>query len=313
MKKLISLFLAVLFLLGTVTVVNAEGEPFKGVVIDETADTLTVMNEFGTLLTFVPGEGLEMPALGSTVTVDYSGDLTTQLVADAVTVDAAPVALTANVTVAAIGENVFTATLEDGTQKEFRFNETTAITGKAAALEAGQKVTVTYVETAYSAVAQQIEIAEPVVVVEPVEDVTNKTLSGKVTKLTDSKITIKTKKGKSWTFKYSKKSKVSGKYDLKVGCTVTITYDGYASKNPLAKKIKVTKAAANYKTMSGTCSQYLKDDCMLLKNGHYFYIKGAKMTGKGNPGVGTKCTITYYVKNGEKYAVKINWKPAPTK
>ena len=109
----------------------------------------------------------------------------------------------------------------------------------------------------------------------------------------------------------SKKTKKRGKYDLAVGSTVTITYDGYASKHPLAKRITVKKPASDkeYKTKSGTVSQYIPGDCMLLKSGHYFYITGStKMTGKGEQQIGTKVTITYYVKNGENYATKIKWK-----
>lgn len=312
MKKLISLFLAMLFLLGSFTVVSAEGEAFTGTVINATEATMTVMNEFGTLLTFVPADNVAMPAIGSTVTVGFSGDLTTQLIAEQINVDAEPVLAAANGTVASVAAETFVVTLDNGAAQEYRLSAYTEIAGKAEALEAGQLVAVTYVESAYGPAAVKVEIAEKPVVVQPVEDVTDKTLSGEVTKLTKDKITIKTKKGKTWSFKLAKKTKVSGKYDLEVGSTVTVTYDGYASKVPAAKKIKVTKAATQYKTMSGTVSQYLKNDALLLKDGHYFHIKGAKNTGKGLHEIGTKVTITYYVKNGENYAVKVNWKVSKT-
>lgn len=67
----------------------------------------------------------------------------------------------------------------------------------------------------------------------------NRTIKGKVTALTNEYITILAADGNTFTFRRSGATVVSGDYALSVGATVRITFDGYAAKSPLAKRISV--------------------------------------------------------------------------
>lgn len=324
MKKLISIVLAVMFAFSLLTVAAADEGAFTGIVTANNGATFTVANSYGTMLTFAKGAALAgTPTVGSTVTVDFSGSIATQLYAENVTVENMAVVKAASGTVRRInGQQVVIETAQSVLISLY-VSDSTAIGGKANALAVGQTVNVTYSESVQFVtvvdIATAIEItgtAKDSNVEVNVDDkkeekdTTNKKLTGTVTKLTDSKVTIKTSKGKTWSFRLNKYTSYSGKYDFEVGCTVNVTYDGYASNVPAAKKINITKGASHepetHKT-TGYCT-FLEGMAIGLDNGFQGDILTAKQSGNGYRGEGTKCTVTYYVDNyGYNIVTKIKW------
>lgn len=322
MKKLISIVLAVMFAFSLLTVAAADEGVFTGIVTADNGATFAVANSYGTMLTFAKGTGLAgIPAVGSTVTVDFSGSIATQLVAEEVTVESAAVVKSASGVIRSIsGQQVVIETAQSVMISLF-VSESTAIGGKANALAVGQSVNVIYSESIQFVtvvdIATSIEITateqqktvEVKVDEKKEEDTTNKKLTGTVTKLTDTKVTIKTSKGKTWSFRLNKYTAYSGKYEFEVGCTITVTYDGYASEIPAAKKIKITKGASHepktHKT-TGFCT-FFGGMAIGLDNGFEGDVLFAKQSGNGYRGEGTKCTITYYTENGCNYVTKIKW------
>lgn len=121
----------------------------------------------------------------------------------------------------------------------FSIEPTTKITGK---LENGAIVSLIYTgkpDRFPKAVSINVEIKP-----EPHDDsLINKTLKGRVTKLNSNWLYIETAKGKNFKFERVRSTKYVDKYDLEVGCTVRVTYDGYASDAPEAKKIQVLDPA----------------------------------------------------------------------
>lgn len=67
----------------------------------------------------------------------------------------------------------------------------------------------------------------------------NRTIKGKVTALSADSVTILAADGNTFTFRRNDSTVISGDYALGVGATVRVTFDGYAAKSPLAKRISV--------------------------------------------------------------------------
>lgn len=174
-------------------------------------------------------------------------------------------------------------------------------------------VTVTYTGSiAEGADAVKIEVIKPVIdraeIEESEQDTTNKHLTGLVTELSPSRITIKTNKNRSWTFQRQGSTRTTGG-NLEKGCKVRITYDGYASQIPPAKEIKVLSAPdptpKTHKT-SGVVRSFGGME-LFLDSGFHCDCAGAKITGDGNREPGDYATVTYYTENGENYATKIHF------
>lgn len=323
MKKLISLLMVVLTVFSMFPVSFAEEAPaFEGLVSATYPAAFTVTNSFGTTLTFAVSEGVAVPQVGSAVAVSYEGDITDQLVATAVTVEAASTQKTVSGAVASVTAEGFVVLTAEGALIPVITGDSTVISGKAETVVPGSTVTVTYAECVQALTTVNIAVSVDVTAIaaekiteqnEKKEDTTNKTLSGTVVTLTDKKVTIKTSKGKKWTFKLNKHTQVRGK-KLEVGAKCTITYDGYASQSPNAKRIKVTKSAPaptpTTKKYSGVCC-YFGNKELGIEGAqiHWVIDKNTKMTGKGFRGVGTNVTVTYYYgSDGMNHATKINWK-----
>ncbi|MDO4493389.1 MAG: hypothetical protein Q4C53_05805 [Clostridia bacterium] len=319
MKRLIALCMAVLFSLSLFTVAMAETAAFEGVVTKTLDGGFIVTNESGSSLTFTTDKA---PELGSTVKVDYEGKVGELLTAKKVTVTKKAVTNTVSGLVTSVSDNSFIVTTLDGKLVNFVSSESLPITGVAGSLTAGQAVKVSYAEVEGGVAKLNIATAVEVTVnptakvtkaAEQAEKTTNKKLTGTVTKMTDTRITIKTANGKKWTFKYDSKYKKThkrGKYELKVGAKVRITYDGFASAHPFAKGIQVLNPnAASLKThkKSGTVASFGGMN-IKLTNGFEADVAGAKHVGKGKHAKGTKVTITYTTKKGRNYASRINWK-----
>ena len=133
----------------------------------------------------------------------------------------------------------------------------------------------------------------------------NKTLTGIVSKLSNSSITIVTSKNKSWKFERNSSTKTTGSYDLEVGAKVRITYDGYASNVPPAKTIKVLAPYDPTPTTHKITGiiQSIGGMVLSLDNGFFCDLAYAKHVGNGD--VGDRATVTYYTQNGENFATKV--------
>ncbi|MDO4493387.1 MAG: hypothetical protein Q4C53_05795 [Clostridia bacterium] len=324
MKKFLALLMAVMFAFGCVTVASADGKGYAGVVTSVYPNAVTVSNSHGASLTFIVPSNLSVPELGTSVSIDYSGDISTQMTAEKITVQGTPVRRVIKGSVRSVNGGTVVIETSTGVLESIIVNGTTVVSGADTSVKAGQNVEAVVAEVA--TFMTTAKLAESVTVEkssakkeEPKQEeksLENKTLSGTVTELTGSKISIKTSKGKKWTFKYTNHSYVYGKYDLKKGCKVTITYDGYASDHPVAKKIKTTKAAQEQpegqttRKTQGMCNYYGGMSIGLV-NGFEADVAYAKHTGSAPHGPGTFVYITYYTEGGSNYATKIQWDYTP--
>lgn len=320
MKKFVSVLMALLFLLGICGPVAAEEEipTFSGLVTDIAEGSITVFNAFGAKINFkVEDPAIAAPVVGSFVDVAYVGDIAAIPVASAITVVTPAVVKSISGTVETVESDKITVKPAKGSAITVSLLASTAVTGKAETYKVGDTVTVTYSECSqYMTIVNLATVIEVTKVKEEKkeEDTTNKKLTGVVTSILPDgdRFTIRTSKGKSWTFKIRSKTSFPSKKEFTVGCTVTVTYDGYASSKPYAKKVNVTKTAEEtergkiYKK-SGTV-EYFGGMMIGLTNGFEADLAYAKHTGKSKREAGRKVTIYYYKKNGENFATKVQWK-----
>ena len=157
----------------------------------------------------------------------------------------------------------------------------------------------------------------------------DKKLNGTVTELTSKKMTIRTSKGKSYTFKRVKSTQYTGKYKLEVGATVKVRYDGYASKRPDAKEIRVTAAApkvtptpkpkvitpepaVELHTFTGEVIEWSAKKAELwMEGGLFLDCTNAKIYNREYAIPGMIARVTYYWDraNGRDVATKVTFNP----
>ena len=132
----------------------------------------------------------------------------------------------------------------------------------------------------------------------------NKTLDGIVTQLSSKTVYIHTNAGHNYKFQRVDSTEYEGKYPLEVGAKIKVTYDGYASKAPDAKIIKVLappdptppgpktyKATGVIQDMAGNMIEILSDD----GKDYNFLLGSVKITGDSDCGAGDRATVTYYL------------------
>lgn len=301
----------------------------EGVVASvEKNDILINMNNGNTIrfmLSYISEPGV---VVGDTVKIKYSGDVASRPEAVGIEVTkAAEVQTISGEVVMHDKESIFVMI----TSKDifgFIIDAGTKVTGKAASVVTGDQVKVVYDGDLYSiATASVIEITEAVknrketVQTVPTE---NKILDGTVTRLSDKIVALRTGKGKTYTFKINSSTQITGNYDLEMGSRITVTYDGYATKKPNAKKINViaapdptpTQKPVKTKTTTGTVSSFY-GAYLTLENGTEFDCTGASFSGNscGNPGDSAK--VVYYTReDGILCATKVSLnaqQPTPTK
>lgn len=219
-------------------------------------------------------------------------------------------------TVTAHDNRSVTVKAANGSTLVFALTGNTVIAGADTAIKNHAQVTVTYSGSLTGTVsAFEVYIDVPGEEMDP--SLIDKTLSGTVTKLTGSLLSIKTNKGKKYSFKITRDTEENGKYELKVNCTVTVRYDGYASNTPDAKEITVTKAAPKptpkptkeptpkTKKVSGTitavCGVWitLDDGHVYTVNSSYTKIKNADLCEIGN-----WADLTYYKDGSDRICTK---------
>lgn len=188
-------------------------------------------------LTLIP-EIVDQIKPGDIVTVHYVGDTALSPEATAVIVNGSSSYTTAISGVILKNHgwymNIQTIT---GNIYGFSLTEDTVYQGfNSAKAKIGDTVMVTY-----NGELVDLPIALDVSLLSPADEgpLSNRTIKGKVTALSADSITILAADGNSFTFRINDNTEKSGDYELTVGATVRITFDGYAAKSPLAKHISV--------------------------------------------------------------------------
>ncbi|MBR5805056.1 MAG: hypothetical protein IKY03_02855 [Clostridia bacterium] len=296
------------------------GNEVEGTVLSVGENDIMIKMENGNVFNFIMDNISDTIAqVGDEVIIGYEGDILKYPQATSITVT--KVNPVATVSGKVLQHDATTLFLEISSTEALGFwiTKDTAVTGLSDVIMVGDTVTVTYEgDVLEGATAKQIEItamenaARANDVKEP-ENTENKTLNGEVVQLTSKMIKIKTSSSHSYSFKITKSTSINKKKGkLEVGCRVRVTYDGYASKSPNAKEIKVTKPyeptptkkPVVLKTVTGTVTSF-GGMWLELKNGYGFDVTYAKYAGNGHRVPGERAKVTYYTKGGINYAVKV--------
>ncbi len=300
----------------------------EGTVVDVEANDIVINMANGNTISFMMNYITDTEAhTGDKVTIEYSGDVTDRPEAITITVTEAVLrqCISGEVLIHS-KESVF---VQITSQEIYGFVLTadTKVIGLADAIAMGDLVTVDYEGDLHGTpVATQIEITTAVkdrkeTPVE-VDNLSNKVLEGQVSRLSNKAVSIRSAKGKTYTFKRNNSTKVSGNYTLEVGARISVTYDGYAGKSPAAKSIYViapkdptpTSTPTRSKTASGTVTgfggMYLQ-----LSSGIGFDCAYATYGGNSSGNEGDSAKVTYYVgDDGMNYATRVIFnapQPAP--
>ncbi|MEG1524543.1 MAG: hypothetical protein RRZ24_01485 [Clostridia bacterium] len=265
------------------------------------------------LLSYIGDPGVKV---GDTVKISYSGDITDAPEALSITVlKSAPLAPTVHGTV--VMHDAASVFVSTSTGEVFGFvcNKTTKYSGVSTTLKIGNTLTISYTgDINNSPVATVINTTAVTDKQEPKQDddpsLENKTLKGYVTSLSSRKVTVHTSSGHHYTFVKDGTTELSGKYALDEGCQIRVTYDGYASKSPLAKKIQVlapsdpTPPSPTTRTIHGIVTMQAGNGLTVqADNGKsYSFLLGAPEI-EGSGGEGSYVQVTFTDSNGN-YDVK---------
>ena len=268
--------------------------------------------------------------IGDKVTIEYSGDVANRPEAVSITVTEKSPAQTLTGTVFMHDATSIFVVISSQQVFGFVLNQDTVITGAVDYVVVGDTVVLTYDGDLYDVpTAVQINVTEAVrdrteKTAAPQEDPVDKTLDGYVTNVTAAKLTIRTSLNKTYSFKLGGSTRVTGPYTLTTGARVTVYYDGYATKTPLAKAVYVyapanpnptatpapsTKTANGYVDSFG--GMYLQ-----LTSGIGFDCAYATYSGNSDGQPGDQARVSYYTgSDGMNYATYITFTavtPAPT-
>lgn len=252
---------------------------------------------------------------GDAVTVVYTGSLAADPYVIAVRVDSRAAVFTGTVT--AHDKNTVTVQAASGTTLVFSLSGSTAVAGEDTEIKNNAQVTVTYtgsLEEGVSALEIHIDVAGEEI--DP--KLIDKELKGTVVKLTKKYVQIKTSKNKKYKFMRTADTEYTGKHKLEVNCTVVVTYDGYASKAPDAKIIRVTAAPKPAPTpdpepklkkatgnITAVCGIWIT-----LDDGKVYTVNSANCE-IDNPqycGIGHEAVFQYYKVDGERICKKATFK-----
>ena len=248
----------------------------EGVTVVSVADGELVVNvSNGSTLQFSLAEiGDPGVRAGDIVDIQYTGDLADVPAAVSVTlVQAAVVETQISGTVSVYDKTSVFVQADGGIVYGFVIDANTKFTGESNALKSGNSVTVTYTgdlsnaplaTTIYtSAVSSQPEKKGSSGSDSSDSDsLKNKRLSGIVDALAPNYVTIMTSTGHTFTFGITGDTSISQYYVLEIGAKIRVTYDGYASDSPNAKKISVLEPQTDREpedvtyTMEGYTSYY---------------------------------------------------------
>ena len=331
MKSVIAVLMAACILLtgfGTLAEISTtsssetqgSGKEVAGTVLSVSSNDIMIKMENGNVFNFIMDNITDTIAqVGDEVIIGYEGDILNYPQATSITVT--KVYPVSTVSGKVLQHDATTLFIEISSTEALGFwiTKDTLVTGLSDLIMVGDTVTVTYEgDLLEGATAKQVEITamentkRANDIKEP-ENTENKTLSGEVVQLTSKMIKIKTSSNHSYSFKIAKSTKINkSKGKLEVGCRVRVTYDGYASKSPNAKEIRVTKKyeptptkkPVVEKTVSGTVESF-GGMWLSLTNGYGFDVTYAKYAGNGKRVPGEKAKVTFYTKGGINYATKV--------
>lgn len=298
------------------------GKEVAGTVLAVGENDIMIKMESGNVFNFIMDKISDTIAqVGDEVVIGYEGDILNYPQATSITVTKVNPVSTVSGKVLQHDATTLFIQISSTEALGFALNKDTVITGLSDMIMVGDTVTITYDgDVMNGALAKQVEIVamentkRANDIKEP-ENTENKTLNGEVTSLTSKKITIKTSSSHSYSFRITKSTSIhKSKGKLEVGCRVRVKYDGYASKNPDAKSITVTKKYEPtptkkpivLKTVTGTVTSF-GGMWLQLKNGYGFDVTFAKYAGNGNRVPGEKARVRYFTKDGINYAVKVTF------
>ena len=285
----------------------------KGVVAHVGDNEIVINMDNGNTITFTMTYLAETAAkAGDQVEIAYSGELTDAPETMNVTV-LTPVVQTISGDLVQFDKTSVYVLTASNMVYSFIMNADTKITGKAAQLAVPDTVTLTYTGDLMgdNATATEINITEAVAPAKE-ENTENKHLTGWVTALRSKTFSIETSKGRTWTFHKDDTTRITGSYAFEEGAKVTVTYDGYASEQPVAKTVKVvappdpTPPKPTYHTVSGTVASCY-GVFLNLTNGYGFNISGASISGDSDGAPGDQARVTYYEEDGVLYATKVKF------
>ncbi len=304
----------------TATGAGSSGKEVAGTVLSVSSNDIMIKMENGNVFNFIMDNITDTIAqVGDEVVIEYEGDILNYPQATSITVTKVYPVTTISGKVLQHDATTIFIEISSTEALGFWLTKDTVITGLSDLVMVGDTVTITYDgDILEGATAKQIEITamentkRANDIKEP-ENTENKTLSGEVVQLTSKMIKIKTSSKHSYSFKITKSTSINKKKGkLEVGCRVRVTYDGYASKSPNAKEIKVTKKyeptptkkPVVLKTVTGTVKSF-GGMWLELKNGYGFDVTYAKYAGNGKRVPGEKAKVTFYTQGGINYAVKV--------
>ena len=308
---------------------NAEkilGKSVKGTVVYAENTALMITMENGNTIVFGTANFPETAVrAGDIVEVGYEGDITSSPQATSITVLQSSPINTITGTVAVKSDNNLYVEITSKDILCFKLTDHTVISGEAQNVVADDEVEISF----EGDVMDEPEILQVTVLkaaknreeVDP--SLIDKTLTGVVTKLSATKITIKTNKSRTYSFHITGDTVFNEKAaDLEVGAKVRVRYDGYASDTPNAKGIKVTGAPdpdptpvpVTKKTVSGTITEKAGNSLVIETTSgktYSFLLGSVTITGYKDARVGDWADVTFYKDNhGIKVVTKIHYEQA---
>lgn len=267
------------------------------------------------------------------ISLTYTGDIETNAAAVAVTLlekaERVEIRVTGKV-VSHDADVVFVQTDPD-TVCGFRMTPSTEIGGADSSIRNNAEVEVTFTDDLNdtpTATAICILVAG-----EADDPLVDKQLSGHVIELIEDRMTVELSNGKQYTFVCTQYTFVctqetcyQGVRELIEGCRVRVTYDGYASQEPDAKRIEILEApeAAPVPTatpepeptvykVTGYITDKAGNSLAVAEDNtgtELAFLIGAPEFIGDDPneiGVGDRASVTYIVEDGEPIPVKINY------
>ncbi len=297
----------------------------EGTVISVGDTDILVQLDDGSTFNFLIAEDEGTIAVkGDKVTVYYEGDLTDNPIAQVISVTKVYPVMTIDGTVLQHDANTLFVEISSSDVLGFVLTKDTIVTGLAEEIMAGDQVTVTYEgDLLDGPPAVQVEITELATEtrmddISDESNVMNKHMSGRVIKVSSNKFTIQANKTKTYTFKRTADTEYQlGDYSLKTGLRVRVEYDGFASKNPDAKRVSLitiedptpTSAPRMTATVSGLVKSF-GGMWLALDNGYEFDVTYASYAGEGSRVPGDYANVTYYLgTDGILYATKVIFTP----
>lgn len=273
-----------------------------GTVVSVAENEIVINMDNGNTLTFLLSNIVSVDVVaGDQVSIDYSGNILESPEVVNITVTT-KVATQVSGSVTQHDDKGLYIKTATGNVYGFLLTDKTVVSGKANKITTDAVVNVTYTgDLLTHPIVTAVEIVKPGTDKDPL---VNKTLDGIVTQLSSKSVHIHTNAGHNYKFQRVTTTEYEGKYPLEVGAKIKVTYDGYASKAPEAKIIKVLappdptppgpktyKATGVIQAMAGNMIDILSDD----GKDYGFLLGSVKITGDSDCGEGDRATVTYYL------------------